>query len=302
LRRTATVSGYGAEAPPAARWKPSQSVPIPPPTRASTAGLPVGASLVGAKQTDLRRCLPWPVRDQGQRGTCVAFGTAALRELLMCEQANSLRDVCEQFLYWDIKTNSPDPQKSTDGTWIEFAFESLGRAGICPEATWPYNPVLNSANISQGGPGAPPVGAASQAALWAVPASLYHTVSATSGNAQLVLDALVKNGLPVAISLPVFSDPLLPQADNWSTSAGWLFGNVLDPPPTSIVVGGHCVCVTGFQPDAAEPLGGYFVIRNSWSTQWGAQLPLAGHHGPEAGYGQVSATYVDKFLWEYGQF
>jgi hypothetical protein len=72
------------------------------------------------------------VRDQGRRGTCVSFGTTALREQFECEREHALKDFSEQFLYWDIKTNSPDPQKTSDGTWIEFAFESLGRAALPP--------------------------------------------------------------------------------------------------------------------------------------------------------------------------
>ena len=301
LRRAPSASGYGARAPSTARWKPTQTVPVPPPGFAANAVPTSGSSLPAAAQIDARGCLPWPVRDQGSRGTCVAFATTALRELLMCEQTASLQDAAEQFLYWDIKTNSGDPQKNVDGTWIEFAFESLARAGICPELNWPYNPTLNKANISHGGPGAPPPGAVTQAAIWACPATTHQSVSATSGNAQNVLNELITHRRPLAISLPVFSDPAFLEADNWTTPAGWLWGVVLDPPPTSVVVGGHCVCVTGFESDSTEPLGGYFIIRNSWSSQWGSQLPLGGYHGPEAGYGQVSATYVDRFLWEYGQ-
>lgn len=300
LRRTTSAPGYGAKEPPTARWKPSQSVPVPAAPSQAAAAPMSNVSIAGARQIDTRGCLPWPVRDQGQRGTCVAFGTAALRELLMCEQSDGLQDTSEQFLYWDIKTNSSDPQKTTDGTWIEYAFQSLGQAGICTEAVWPYNPFPTPTNVSQGGPNAPPAGSAQQAAQWAYQAAVHNHVTATSGNAQVIFN-LLSNHRPVAISLPVFSDPLNPQSDNWSTSAGWLWGRVLDPPPTSVVIGGHCVCVTGFEPDATEPLGGYFIIRNSWSPQWGAQLPLAGHYGPEAGYGQVSASYVDQYLWEYGQ-
>jgi hypothetical protein len=103
----------------------------------------------------------------------------------------------------------------------------------------------------------------------------------------------------VAVSLPVFRDAVAPRGNNWNTPVGTLYGRVLDPPPTAVVVGGHAVCVTGFQPDLGEPAGGYFIIRNSWGgTLWGSRLPAAGYHAPERGYGQVSATYVDRFLWE----
>lgn len=299
LRRSITAEGYGAKAPKHARWQPKETVPIPesigfsPPATANTD--PIDDSI------DTRGCLPWPVRDQGARGTCVAYGVTALRELLVCEQGDRTEDLSEQFLYWDIKTNSSDPNKTSDGTWVEFAFESLRSAGVCLEATWPYNPVLIPTNISHAGMGAPPPHAAAEASNLAVVASTQRYISAGAGNAQPLLKLLRDTGRPIAICLPVFSDPSFLQADNWTTNAGWLWGVVLDPPPTSVVIGGHCVCVTGFVPDASEPLGGYFVIRNSWSTEWGTQLPTPGYHGLEQGYGQVSATYVDRFLWEFGQ-
>lgn len=300
MRRAANAPGYGAQTPVTALWKPNQIVPIPKPMP-STAVKVGGITLNGIAPTDVFGCPPWPVRDQGARGTCVAFATAALREMLMCEQSATQQDTSEQFLYWDIKTHSADPWKNSDGTLIEYAFESLDHAGICLEPTWPYSPIFNPTNIAHGGPNAPPPTAGAQAMTLRWKAALYRTVNSISGNAQLVLDALIKHQRPVAISLPVFSDPAFAQVDNWTTQAGWLWGQVLDPPPTSTAIGGHCVCVTGFEPDLTEPLGGYFIIRNSWSTQWGSLLPQPGSHGPEAGYGQVSASYVDRFLWECGQ-
>ena len=80
---------------------------------------------------------------------------------------------------------------------------------------------------------------------------------------------------------------------------GTLYGQVLDPPATAVVDGGHAVCVVGFVPDADETTGGYFIFRNSWGTgAFGRRLPVRGSHAPERGYGQISATYVEKFLWE----
>jgi hypothetical protein len=99
----------------------------------------------------------------------------------------------------------------------------------------------------------------------------------------------------VAVSLPVFVDPMTAAngPNNWTTPIGWLYGRVLNPPPRSIVVGGHCVCVTGFAPDQNEPNGGHFIIRNSWATAWGSQAPASGAwRSPEAGYGEISASYV----------
>ncbi len=76
------------------------------------------------------------------------------------------------------------------------------------------------------------------------------------------------------------------------------YGEVLDPPPYMVSDGGHAVCVVGFVPYQWEPSGGYFVIRNSWGTDWGYELPTAGPYGPAPGYGTISASYVENYLWE----
>jgi hypothetical protein len=105
-------------------------------------------------------------------------------------------------------------------------------------------------------------------------------------------------GRPVAISLPVYQDPVRLNENNWTTAVGWLYGRVFNPPTQASVIGGHCVCITGFVPDPNEPNGGHFVIRNSWGPQWGSQAPSPPYHSPEPGYGEISASYVEGFCWE----
>jgi hypothetical protein len=86
---------------------------------------------------------------------------------------------------------------------------------------------------------------------------------------------------------------------NWSTTSALVYGKVINPPRRAITVGAHAVCVTGFVPDDTEPKGGYFIFRNSWGVDWSSAAPdPANTYSPEPGYGQVSATYVDQYLWE----
>ncbi len=125
-------------------------------------------------------------------------------------------------------------------------------------------------------------------------------VTNPNGAAAWVLAAL-RSGKVVAASFPVFKDPLTPPGGptNWTTSAGYAYGRVLDPPMHSAVDGGHCICITGYVADAGEESGGYFVIRNSWGTIWGSQNPQPTvSAAPEQGYGTISATYVDGYCWE----
>jgi C1A family cysteine protease len=258
----------------------------------------VTAAAAAAPQTiDKRANMVWPVRDQGQRGTCVAHAVTALREHLVFQQTGVVPDLSEQFLFWATKTRTADPQPTADGTWIRFAIDALKNDGICPEADWLYNGTPLMGNVTQAAPpNVPSAAAIANAIPNRVVAKTFASGVAGRGASQVLTE--LTSCRPVAISLPVFADPLRPSGHNWNTPAGVLYGRVFDPPPTSVVIGGHAVCVTGFVPDAEEPSGGYFVIRNSWDRTWGTRLPTAGYHGPEVGYGQVSATYINNYLWE----
>jgi hypothetical protein len=251
---------------------------------------PAGGTGLGGTNYDFR-CPSWPVRDQGLRGTCVAFATTACHEHLL----NCTPDLSEQFLYWAIKVSVGDPWPSQDGTLIDYARQALASDGQCLEHFWPYFPSPIPGNVSQMSASEPSAAAKADAATRLHSGAFYQT----SGGAAAVLSALQSRQRPVAISVPVFKDPMMPQSDNWNTALGQLYGRVFDPPQTSVADGGHAVCITGFQSDPSEPLGGWFIVRNSWGSQsWGSQLPDPSYVGPEPGYGQISATYVDKYLWE----
>lgn len=245
---------------------------------------------------DLR--LPyWPVRNQGQRGTSVAFASTAAVEHVQGIGNLTPPDLSEQFLYWAIKTQTLDPRPSVDGTSLKFAKEALAETGICHEQFWPYNGTPGS-TITQATASDPSAAALADAKANTFPNATYIS-SPVSGGATTVLAALQRSRV-VVISVPVFSDPSFPTGPtNWSTPLGWAYGRVLNPVPTSVVIGGHAVCIVGFEPDPDEPQGGYFIFRNSWGRLWGSQAPAPGNsYVPEPGYGEISANYVDTYLWE----
>jgi len=291
----------GAAHPPRAQWNIGATVPIPPASAApppATAPPAPPPPTVTAGKIDLRM-KGWPVRNQGKRGTCVAFASAACAEVRTGVPARGApSDLSEQFLYWSIKTNTSDPNPNKDGTYLEFARDALASDGICRENLWQYSQTPVPGNISQATKGKPSKAAIRAAGGNLHTAASYQVFNRPGAGAGAVLAGL-RRGHPVAVSLPVFSDPAVPNgATNWTTGSGWAFGRVLDPPPTATVSDGHAVCIVGFEPDRSEPKGGYFVFRNSWDVAWAMQVPAAGYFSPEPGYGDISATYVDLYLWE----
>ncbi|HEX5874597.1 MAG TPA: C1 family peptidase [Pyrinomonadaceae bacterium] len=283
---------HGAKIPAKAPLQMGYRVPMPAPTAGTAITAPAYPKL------DFR--FPgWAVKDQGVRGTCVAFSMVACHEHLLHSTA-AMKDLSEQYLFWAIKTSTADPNPTDDGTWIEFARDALSTDGTCTSPHWPYVGTVLPANVTHATPTDPSTSARADAAKRMHVATTYLASTSMSGNAAKVINAMVTYQRPVAVSLPVFGDPLYPGSDNWNTAVGMSYGRVIDPPPTSTVVGGHAVCFTGFVPDASEPKGGWFILRNSWGTVvWANSLPSTPPYvAPEVGYGQISATYVDKYLME----
>ncbi len=234
------------------------------------------------------RAAGWPVRDQGRRGTCVAHAMVACKEMLdAMASGQAALDQSEQYLYWGAKQFDPSP---ADGTLHAHALTAMQQHGLCDESLWPYVQQSAIGPVHQG----PPPAAAASAGQ-----SACHLGGATASpsNGQALYRQLAQG--PVAIGVPVFADPANPSRDNWNVGALVGYGRVAEPPPLSVVTGGHAVCCVGFSPDSNEPAAkGWFIIRNSWGNSFGSVLPHGGYHGPEPGYGQISWAYVDSYLWE----
>jgi C1A family cysteine protease len=99
------------------------------------------------------------------------------------------------------------------------------------------------------------------------------------------LRSVLDEGRPVAISVPVYN--------SWYQNPDThVFGFVSMPLPTSLLRGGHAMCIAGYDWDEGFAGGGYFILRNSWGATWAPESPLA------PGYGALPFLYVEKYAWE----
>jgi hypothetical protein len=193
----------------------------------------VTASLGGPADTDLRPTLP-PARDQGQRGTCVAFAVTAAHEVSRSPAAVP-EDLSEEALYWGCKR--------ADGNWragTTFASASvaISRWGQPLEAEWPYEPrrVDGSVITAPARPGGK---------------SWHRSGLRRIAVALSDLRAHLAAGTPVVLGLVVFETLFRPGTD----------GRVADPPAGANPRGRHAVLAVGHQP-------GELLIRNSWGVTW----------------------------------
>jgi hypothetical protein len=191
-----------------------------------------------------------PVRDQRQRGTCLAFAVTAAHELSRSRPAIP-DDLSEEALYWGCKRVEGNWRS---GTTFTSAAVAINRYGQPLEATWPYEPTRPDGVAYK--PPSPP------GKDWFT-SELRH-VNADPGDLRTVLDG----GDPIALGLTVFDTFFVPDTD----------GRIREPAAGSPARGRHAVLAVGHQ--ATE-----ILIRNSWGTTWA----LGGYAWISDGYVQSYA-------------
>ncbi|WP_448639294.1 C1 family peptidase [Geodermatophilus sp. URMC 63] len=212
-----------------------------------------------------------PIRNQASRGTCVSFTLTALNEYVLRRRGQD-EDLSEQHLYDEIKRVDGAPDGC--GTWQSKAVLALRDRGQCREAVWPYDPN-------------PPCNNHGTRPAQARPDGLRHRLvtHAVATRVVAAYKAELARQRPVTLSIPVY--------DSWYRSAETRrSGRITMRLGNEASVGGHAVCLVGHQDTASGPGGGYFLVRNSWSTSWAAQSP----YGP--GYGTIPYQYVANEAWE----
>jgi C1A family cysteine protease len=211
-------------------------------------------------------------KQQGQRGTCVAFAMTAVHEYYRRAAASAQENFSEQFLYHETKRI--DGQPNICGTWNVKAKQALDSLGQCLGSVWPYNPNLPCNNN-----GTEPASARTDAA-----GRKMQTAVLPPKDVDAIKTALAC-GSVVAFSIPVY--------DSWFKSSEVArTGRITMRIGNELQKGGHAMCLIGYQDEAKSPGGGYFILRNSWFGVWGTACPYG------SGNGTIPYAYISYENWE----
>lgn len=210
------------------------------------------------------------VRNQGGRGTCVAYTVTAVNEYRLSKNFDRFVDLSEQHLYFEAK--QLDGMPSAFGTTIGAAARALGTRGQCRESIWPYrDDVFQNTNVH----GSMPANARSNGVRF-----LCNLQQLNPRDVAGIRAALASRK-PVAIAVPFY--PL-----SWRTRNIDVTGEIKMPMGSQN--GGHAVCLVGYQDDSSSPGGGFFILRNSWgTTSWGKACSYG------MGYGTIPYGYIQQY-------
>jgi len=195
-----------------------------------------------------------PIKDQGRRGTCVAFAATAGHEMLRADG----EDLGAEFLHWAAKSRDGLPA-AAEGTTLAAAAVALAEVGQPPEQLWPYDDTRDQWAASY----RPPDEAHAAAALRRLRGG--HALEPTPAALRDALD----QGLAVVLGIRLYATWYAPSPEGWITL----------PTPGAVALGGHAVLLVGYDDDPTA--SGHFIVRNSWGDDRG-----------DGGYAYLPEAYV----------
>jgi C1A family cysteine protease len=178
-----------------------------------------------------------PIEDQGNCGSCVAFGVAAAVEGTFQVQRNNPNsgvDLSEAQLFYCY--GAQEGANCSSGWYPDSAYKYVQTQGLTSDAYFDYTAGDQACNLQQG---------------WEQ-ALLYINGFHTTTDVSAMKDCIANVG-PVTTCFVVY--------DDFFYYTGGIYTRTSDQ-----VAGGHCVGVVGFNDDQ-----GYWICKNSWGTGWGEQ-------------------------------
>ena len=179
------------------------------------------------------------IRDQGHRGTCVAFAVTAAHEHARTVRRGALADdLSVELLFWRSKQLDG---LVGDGTTFGAARHALRDPGQCDEARWPYQSLP-----------VPPAGSNPPAAALEV-GNLKHATMTSIGVDTVTITGALAAPRTVVGGIRLWGGFYDCESATVAPPAG-------DVDPFAL----HAVCLAGIDQER-----GTILVRNSWGRRWG---------------------------------
>jgi len=207
-----------------------------------------------------------PVKDQGNRGTCVGFSSGAVKEWQETKEHEKeiaqgkkdhrrgrIYDFSEEWIYQHCKKIDGIPQ--SEGTTIRAAMKVIQKIGVPPEHAWPYMPTKQQAKLTK-------------CASWAPMTAYWH-----KGGYYFRVNTLDELKTTLFEYGPVVGGAWV--TDNFFNPAD----GIVDISSNQRKYGGHAIALTGYNDKT-----GLIQFKNSWGTSWGKN-----------GYGLMTYEYYERY-------
>ena len=207
-----------------------------------------------------------PIRDQGPRGTCVAFAVNGAFEPF----SSIPNDLSEQYSYHQFLASDGQPFNFNKGTYLTTAINVM-KQGTVVESVWPYSTSIPPSNEAI-------PGAATNGAKYKIADTQFISDNGPSGASiknTNYLEAILNQGHNIVIATGVA----------WTGSHNNdVIDVVIDDSTNKPAAsrGNHAMVIVGY--NSAKD---YFIVRNSWGTGFG-----------HAGYAFLSYDYVRTYMYE----
>ena len=180
-----------------------------------------------------------PVKNQGGCGSCWAFATTAALEskaMISFNTPGKPPNLSEQIVL------SCSGAGTCEGGSISGASNFLVNTGTNKETFYPYKVANGNCYYASSN--------------WMYRPYMFGSWSSVSQDLSALKSAIYSNG-PVVVAMAVYTDFFYYGGGVYRYTWGWLEGY-------------HAILAVGYKDDPVYPGGGYFIVKNSWGTTWGA--------------------------------
>lgn len=197
-------------------------------------------------KVDLRNDRVFPVKNQKDRGTCVAHAVNEVAQQHEALDTTKLKEFLSPAFIYSLRANQDDPQiEYREGMMLEDAMEIIVNYGVCRETTVPYDSKIETKN---------------QIPPKAFEEAKNHKMRSPAKVWTLegLLKAICENNAGAIIAFEVYNFT----REFWKRQSS-----------SEDVIGRHCVAIVGYEiTEIVDGIPeGYFIIKNSWGTEWGDQ-------------------------------